>query len=116
MRLAMVRGDTRTFTVATTNPDGSEYNLQDCDMWFSVRTAYGATGYVFQKRVGNGITIPTPSNGIALVRVENADTVGLPLVETSCVFDVQLKAADGSVFTINWGQFIVQPEVTTEIS
>jgi hypothetical protein len=113
----MVRGDTRTFTVTTTNPDGSPYNLASCDMWFSVRTAYGAPGYVFQKTTGGGgITTPTPTNGIALVEVDNGDTTGLPLVETSCVFDVQLKATDGSIFTLNRGEFIVQPEVTTEIA
>lgn len=112
----MVRGNTRTFTIAVTAVGGvGPFDLTGCTMWFSVRAFAAAPDYVFQKKTGGGgIVIATPASGVAVITVQNADTAGLPSSEQQLVYDVQLKTTDGSIVTLSRGTLIVQPDVTEE--
>ena len=118
MRLTMTRGDTRSFTITIRTGAGGPFDLTDCSLWFSVRTAPGAAGYVFQKTIGSGITVASLSSGIAVVQLTNGDTAGLPASEQTLQFDVQLKTATSppGIFTIQSGQFVVAADITTEVS
>jgi hypothetical protein len=114
MNLTMTRGDTRTFTVTVTNPDGSVYDLTGCEVWFSARLAPGVSPYVFMKQTGNGVIIPDPLLGVANVKVEPADTLSLPYAESILWWDAQIKSATGDLFTVDNGRLIVAPDITTE--
>jgi hypothetical protein len=116
MILTMVRGDTRTFTITVKNPDGSAYDLTSCFLWFSVRQYVGASGYVFQKTLGNGITVDDPLTGVATVTVDPTDTAGLPSVEQHLRWDVQIKTGALQIFTLNYGELIIAADITTEVS
>lgn len=113
--LAMVRGDTATFTITVTNQDGTPFDLTSATLWFSVRSAPGAVGYIFQKKTpSSGITVATPTTGVAVISIDNADTSGLSPSEQRLVWDCQLKTSGGSIFTINRGDLIVSADITTE--
>lgn len=115
MILTMVRGNTTTFTITVLNPDGSPYDLTSCFIWFSVREALAAPGYVFQKTLGNGITVDDPLTGLATIKIANADTAGLPSVEQHFRWDVQIKTGALEIFTPEMGELIIAADVTQEV-
>jgi hypothetical protein len=102
--VVMVRGDTRTFTIALTDADGVAIDLTDAAVAFSVSGA-------FTKTTGDGVVVSDPTSGIALVTVEPADTDWMR-GRSARRFDVQVTMSDGSIRTPISGRFVVLPDVT----
>ena len=104
-QITMTRGDTRIFTVTMTDDAGDPYDLTSADVAFTV-------GGLFEKGVGDGITIADPETGVAVVTVDPADTNGAPDVRRAYRYDVQVTLSSGAVKTPLRGLFVVVPDVT----
>jgi len=104
-QLTMTRGDTRTFTVTMTDDAGDPYDLTDASVDFTV-------GDLFDKSVGDGITVADPETGVAVITVDPDDTNGASDYRRAHRYDVQVTLADGTVKTPLRGLFVVTPDVT----
>lgn len=102
----MVRGDSNEYQLTLTDNLGAEYDLTDALISFTV-------GDLFEKSLGEGITVADPESGIATIAIDPADTEGAPDVRATYRYDVQVTLADGRVKTPVRGLFIVVPDVTT---
>lgn len=105
--LVMVRGDDKTLTLTVRHgAEGTVYDLTDAAVTFTV------DGLNISKTIGNGITVETPTSGVAVIEIDPADTAAAPDGRGEYNFDVQLVLADGSVKTPIRGKLIVLPDVT----
>jgi hypothetical protein len=100
--LTVIRGNDDTLTVTLTGiPEGGI-----TDAWFTV-------GGLFEKRMGDGLTIDDPEAGDCTVTLTPGDTDDAPASRVAYPFDVQVQLADGAIKTPIRGLFIVLPDVTT---
>lgn len=111
--ISYLRGDAHTITFDTTKPDGS---VQDLTGWsafkFTVKKSIDDSigNAKFQKTLGVGITVPTPSNGKILVAIDSIDVE--PLAGNH-FYDLQAADAGSLVKTLRLARFIVPKDVTT---
>lgn len=102
--LAMTRGDTLAFGVEIGGLD------QDLDTaYFSCKKELSDEGYVFQKKLSDGIS--KVETGKYRVRVAPADTAALELGDY--YYDLQI-GVNSDVFTILRGKLKISYEVTKE--
>lgn len=100
--LSMVRGDTLAF--------GMEFEDLDQDLdgaYFSCKTSFSASEYVFQKTLTNGIS--KVATGQYRVRIAPEDTADVD--PGTYYYDLQI-AANSDVFTILRGVLEILPDVT----
>jgi hypothetical protein len=104
--LTVIRGNDDTLTVTLTGlPEGGII-----DAWFTVAG-------LFEKRLGDGLTIDDPEEGDCTVTLTPADTDGAPPSRVAYPFDLQVELADGGgIKTPVRGRFIVLPDTTTRIT
>lgn len=111
--LKMYRGDTAEFRVTALDIDGEPLNLTGASAWFTAKnnTADLDNAAVFQKTIGDGITVVNAVGGIMLVRLAEVDTSSI----TGKVFlqyDLQVKDATDGVWTVSRGVILVESDVT----
>jgi hypothetical protein len=109
----ITRGDSVSWSVVITL-DGVPFNLAGCLLWFTAKTKYTDpdVSAIFQKTIGDGITVTTPANGLATIDIVPDDTSALSEVKTVLFWDLQLKDGSDNIYTINSGNLIVNPDVT----
>lgn len=112
--LMMIRGDDQTLNVQVVDNAGGIINITGSQWWFTVKNAITDPdpSKVFQKTLGDGITITNAVMGQLRVTIAAADTDGLPTNNVAMVYDLQMKSSLGEVDTINMGNFVVIPDVT----
>ena len=89
-------------------------NVTGWTIWFTAkyRVADADPG-VFQKSTLNGgIVITTALTGIGYVRIDPADTNGLPIQRLSLYADQKAKDGGGQLFITQKGRVIVRPTAT----
>lgn len=112
--LEMFRGDMEIFDLTITR--GSEpVDLTDAKIWMTARRHHTSSP-VFMKTTdpGGGITLTDAEEGLARVTLTVADTSELDGEQYVLVYDIQVRDADGLVFTPIYGTLTVTPDVTTE--
>jgi hypothetical protein len=109
----MYRGDTVVFNMLVTK-SAVAFPLTGCEIWFTGKYAYKDSDLaaVFQKTIGDGITVTNALGGRAALALIPSDTHGLPAVKTLLLWDVQLKDADDMIYTVASGNLVVLPDVT----
>jgi hypothetical protein len=116
----MFRGDSRTIAVAALQPDGvSVQNITGWTLWFTAKMAIldADVAAIFQKKTGGlGITITSPTGGLASIALAPADTDGTMATGTATSVDLfcdlQGKDGSGNVATLATGKLTVLAEIT----
>jgi hypothetical protein len=113
MNLRMYRGDTAEFRVTALDIDGNPLDITGASAWFTAKrtTSDDDLSAVFQKTVGDGITITDAPNGIMLVRLAEADTASVTGREY-LEYDLQVKDTSDGVWTVARGSLLVEADVT----
>lgn len=111
------RGDTPTFNVAVTW-GGEVFPLTGCSMWFTAKYAYADddADAVFQKTIGDGITVTNAGCGEAEITLSSSDTSSLSSSKVMLVYDLQIRNAEGKIYTVAYGNIVVLPDVTRSVS
>lgn len=121
-KLKMTRGDTASWSGQVKDPDlldvngnPTPKNIQGAALTFTVKKDIEDpdSSAVFQKTVGNGITIPVGNlTGMFTIGpLTSADTTSLPNETIGLVFDVQMVLA-GNKSTVAAGTLTVRAEGT----
>ena len=109
--LIIFRGNTVSLSVTVT-ASGSVYNLTGCSLTFTAKIKYTDTSAVFQKTIGNGITVTTPTSGLVTIVISPSDTLSLSNAKQMLVYDLEAVDGSGNVYTLASGNLIVYPKVT----
>jgi hypothetical protein len=109
-QLTMFRGNTMVFDFAVTL-GGNPVDLTGADIWFTAKTSPAASDVVFQKVVGQGITVADAANGTGLIELVPSDTHGLGARTVQLYFDLEVEIA-GAVYTVSVGRLVVEPDLT----
>lgn len=122
--LNLKRGDDRVLVLTATYPEaipeqeiqaGDVFSLAGKDIWVTAKRNIHDSDIdaVFQKTVGDGITLrPSPNEHIADVSIDAADTVDLPYGDITLICDAQVKTQDDKTWTIASGTILVSPDIT----
>lgn len=98
---------TRTFTIQ--QADGTIYDLSGFSARMQIRRDYDATAVIFSASTGNGhITIDVPFGEIT-VDISAAETA---TITRDGVYDLEIYDADGIVYKVVKGKFVLAKEVT----
>jgi len=112
--LEMVRGDTTTWNFAVTQ-DGDPYNIGGASFWFTGKRTMDATTddsvKVFQRTLGDGITITDALNGLGSIQMAASDTYNLETYKVDLYYDFQIKIGS-EIFTLTRGKMVIWPDVT----
>lgn len=113
MNLKMYRGDTAEFRVTALDIDGNPLDITGAQAWFTAKrsTTDDDVSAVFQKTVGDGITITDAPGGIMLVRLSESDTSSVTKKEY-LQYDLQVKDTGNGVWTVARGSLLVEADVT----
>lgn len=103
--ITITRGDSASISVGLTNPDGTDYTLQNGDILiFTVKVNCMTEDIIIQKDISTD----------GLINIIPSDTNELNY--GSYIYDVQLTQAGGTVNTvIAPSAFIIDKEVTFEV-
>jgi hypothetical protein len=104
--LTVTAGDDRDLELTLVDGAGSPLDLTGASLWFTVEG-------LFQKTIGDGITVSVPIDGVAVISVSAADTSGVS-VRTARRYDVQVRTAAGKTKTPVKGTFVILPDVTED--
>lgn len=113
VNLSMTRGDTLQFTLTVTQ-SGAAYNLTGCSIRMTAK--YDPTDLdaskVFVRTVGSGITVASPTTGIAAVALTAANTSSLPAAPVNLYYDIQVTDGSSNIFTVVSGTLQVLPDIS----
>ena len=114
--LSMYRGDTKSWPF-TIEVNGVALNITGASFWFTAKNKISDADVdaVFQKTVGDGITITSASEGKIEVKLAEGDTNTLTK-RKRLHFDLQMKEASGDVSTPMAGVLVVDLDVTRSTS
>lgn len=109
----MTRGDTVILS-GTTTLGGDPYDLSGATLLFTAKNRYtdDDADAVFQKSVGDGITVVSAAQGLFTVEIEPDDTADVPKVQTVLFWDTQVVDSESKKYTIASGKLIIKPDVT----
>jgi hypothetical protein len=111
MNLVLKRGDSRHIT-ADVYLDGAAYPLTGLFAWF---TAVSPSHSIL-KTTSLGIVIESiPSNRLTIT-INPGDTAAFPDRNINMLYDVQIKADDGAIYTVAAGKLVVIPDQSTAIA
>ena len=107
------RGDTVVLSGAVTL-GGDPYNLTGATLWCTAKSKHtdADVDAIFQKTLGDGITVVNAAAGLYTIQIDPADTEALSKVKTVLVYDVQLMDSNSKIYTIASGNFIIHPDVS----
>lgn len=111
-----IRGDGETYLLTVTEDD-APLDLTDAEIWMTAKRHIrdADADAIFQKTVGDGITITDDTGGLATVELVPADTSSLAARTIRLVYDVQVKLSSGRIVTPLKGKLTVEPDVTVSI-
>lgn len=109
--LEMYRANTKRWGLTVTT-NGIAENLTGGLLFFTAKSSPAAADNILQKSIGSGITVTDALGGLATVKLDPADTVGLPDKPTKLSYDVEYQNASGEIYTIASGALTVFPDVT----
>jgi len=114
--LSVIRGDDETIDLTITDDEGDPVDLTGVSLWMTVKSnpADADALAIFQKTIGDGITVTSTSDGTATINIEDDDTSPLP-APWSGYYDVQLGSS-GVIKTIASGAFAVTADITRTTS
>lgn len=105
-----------TFQVRFDMQDSSGVARSVATSTFVIR-ATARSGQLFRKssaNIGEGWTIPVPTNGQIFFSLSPAETRALP-IDANATFEVEERMADGSQFTRVEGRLLVKPGINDEV-
>lgn len=108
------RGDSRVLAITdAVDAAGAAYAWTDDQIRFTVKRSLADSDAeaVFQKTRESGAIVPGAA-GEATIRIDPADTAGLPDQAIVLEWDLQVTTAAGDVHTLDSGRITVDPEVT----
>ena len=117
IKLDIVRGDTKPLT-ATVTTNGVATSLVGGKLFFTAKTdVSNPDPGVFQLTwvdggASSGITVPTPSSGVANITIPPSATSGLGAFVQTLQWDLEFVSAAGDVFSVARGTLTVTPDVT----
>jgi hypothetical protein len=112
-----IRGDGETYLLTLTEED-EPLDLTDAEMWMTAKRHIGDADAdaIFQKTVGDGITITDDAGGLATVVLAPGDTSDLAARTIRLVYDIQVKLTSGRIVTPLKGRLTVNPDVTVSVA
>lgn len=115
MNIKMTRGDSKAIAgKVTTVPAGAAVDITSHLIWFTAkrRISDADNEAVFQKTVGDGITVTDGPAGEFAIQINPSDTSGLSDVEANNLYyDLQVKTGS-TVQTLSKGRLLVEYDVT----
>jgi hypothetical protein len=112
-QLTMFRGKTVVFDFSVTLC-GNPVDLTGAGLWFTAKTSPGASSVVFQKTVGQGITLTDTPGGTGVIELVPGDTQGLGARTVRLYFDLEVEIS-ASVYTVAAGRLVVEPDLTVRV-
>jgi len=111
------RGDTVQFS-GTITQGGTALDITGASLWFTAKNQYvdDDVSAIFQKTIGDGITVVNAAQGLITILLSPSDTTGLSKVKTILVYDLQLKDTNSKIYSIASGNLVVEPDVTNSTS
>ena len=111
---AITRGDTVEFSASITL-GGVALNITGASLWFTAKKQFidADEDAVFQKTIGDGITVTNAASGLITIAIDPEDTEELSNVKTQLQYDLQMKDSEDKVYTVASGTLVVNPGVTT---
>jgi hypothetical protein len=109
-QLTMFRGNTMVFDIVVTL-GGNPVDLTGAGIWFTAKMSPGASTVVFQKTVGQGITVTEAASGAGVIELVPGDTQGLGARTVRLYFDLEVEIA-GAVYTVAAGRLVVEVDLT----
>ncbi len=105
----LFRGDSREYTLAFTDSEGSVVNIGDWTVYFTLKKYAWKSDE--EADVKKDITEHTnPSQGQTKIVLISSDTEGLRTGIYS--YDIQIKKADGTIITILSGTLEIKADIT----
>lgn len=114
--ISIYKGDTVDLRVVVkTNNVPKDLTGIVADAWLTAREDAGdADPPVFQRTLGDGITVTDAPNGVLAIKIAPADTSALA-TGLRLVFDVRLKLGT-DIYTVAQGSFVILANVTHDVS
>lgn len=97
--LKMFRGNSKDFAVTVTQ-SGIAYDLDNATALYFTARRDASSQVLFQKSLGDGITITNAAAGLALITVDPADTSDFPSQPIRLVVDLEMHLTGGAVKTV----------------
>lgn len=112
--LTWTRGDTMRFIGTLVPGAGQVFALPITELKFTAKWKYQDTTVLFEKTLGNGMTIVGQSETMISYdgEVSATDTELIPVKKGKFVYDLELTEADGRKTTVVGGKVILLPDVT----
>jgi hypothetical protein len=113
MNFTMTRGNNVSLSGTATLSD-DPYDLTSCTLYFTAKRKFTDedSAAIFQKSIGDGITITSAAQGLFVVAIASEDTIALEKVKTILVWDLELHDSSSKIYTIASGNLVVNPDVT----
>lgn len=111
--LHLTRGDSYSLSFAVTDVGGSVVNLTGYSLWFTAKNAYTDldAAAVMQFEISSGITVTSYSGGTGTIDIAPADWATYTGTG-HLVWDLQAKASDDTVTTVERGRIWVRQDTT----
>lgn len=116
--LRLTRGDSYSLPFAVTDSSGNAVNLTGYSGWFTVKHSTSDTdgSAIMQLTVGNGVTVPSPTDGTGTIDIASSNWSGYTAPKNPVYWDLQFKASTGEVYTVDSGRIWVKQDVTLSTS
>jgi hypothetical protein len=111
VNIVLRRGDSRLITVDVYLANVA-YPLTGLFVWFTASSA----GNNILKTTSLGIVIESSPTNRATITINPGDTSAFPNRNVHMLYDVQVKANDGAIYTVAAGKLVVIPDQSTAIS
>jgi hypothetical protein len=113
----MIRGDTPTFHIDIVDFNGDALDISSAYIWFTAKNGYSEsdTDAVFQKTIGDGITVTDARLGQLDIVLSTEDTDDI-VDRTNLKYDIQVKDVSGGIYTVSSGLLVVEPDITRRVT
>jgi hypothetical protein len=111
-KLALVRGDSQTYTLLIKKADGTPYCLKNWVVFFTLKTnpSLPDSQATLQKIVTSFADTTAGTSGIATITLTPEDTVNIDPMEYD--FDIAVRTAANETYTVLRGKFDLEYDVT----
>ena len=110
-QLEMYRGNSTEWDVTVTQ-NFLPVDLAGASLWFTAKTSKDSPTEVFQKTIGDGITVTDEPGGMIRIKMAPIDTSNLAAATISLHYDLEIETAGGDVYNLADGRLIVKPDIT----
>jgi hypothetical protein len=110
--ISITRGDDRDYDITVTTDVGNAWDITGAELRFAARYSGSIHTFIDKVSTASGeIDITNAAGGLALLHLDPADTLKLPLKTVNLQYDLQLTESSGPVTTIVSGTLTVAPDV-----